>query len=749
MNDLNTRPHLTNNHEEDEIDLRELLGTVLNRKWSILLLTSIFTLLAVVYALGVTPIYKADSLLQVEAQKAAIPGIEELTGLGGDEASVGTELEIIKSRKILGQAIEKLKLDISASPKRVRFLGNLSKRFYSPDDTHKFRTSWNKLNEYLRQFAWGNETILVDRLSVPDYLLNQRLELTVRDNNEFDITFKDHLLLKGKVNQASSSTSTNGTISIFVANIDALPGTKFNVTKLSQLNAVNNLQNKITAAEKGKKTGIITLALEGSDKELIVKTLDLISTTYLEQNKSRSSEEASNALKFLDEQIIPVKEEAESAEARLKKYRTSNKTADMSLETQAVLNVVTGIDTEIQKISLKRDEFKQKYTPNHPVIQTLNAQESKLKAQKSQTLSKISKLPETQQNLLKLERDYKVSNEIYLELLNNIQEFKIAKASNVGNVYILDTAVVYDKPVKPKKSLIVALGALLGVMTGTLLAFISKALHQFVTNPEKIEETLGMPVYATVPFTKGVKLTGGLQSKIRKQKTLLALHDSTDPAIESLRSLRTSLHFALLEAKNNIVMITGPSPGIGKSFISSNLAAVIAASEQRVLLIDADMRKGYIHSLFNKAASPGLSDLISRKSTFKDTIQTIQIEGDSLDVIFRGQTPPNPSELLMHTNFAKILDAVSKKYDLVIIDTPPIHAVTDPSIIGMHAGVVFMVLRHNAHSMKEIQHAVTRLSHTGVETKGFIFNGYVTQGSGYGYGGSYYSNYKSDTDKQT
>ena len=751
MNDLTKIAPSTNSQEDDEIDLRELLGTILSEKWLILFFTIVFILLAFVYAFGSTPIYKADSLLQVESQKAAIPGLEELSGLGGDDASVGTEVEIIRSRKIIGQAVEKLKLDISAHPKRIRLLSNLYRRFFSPDDVKKPSFFWDSLNTFFHQYAWGNETINVDRLTVPNYLVNRQLDLIVRENNGFDIFHDNQLLLKGKVNQASSSN--DGTITIFISGIHALPDTTFNLKKLSQLNAIEVLQRSISASEKGKKTGIISLTLEGPDVQRIVKTLDLISTTYLEQNKSRSSEEASNALKFLDEQIKPVKEQAESAEARLKKYRTSNQTADMSLETQAVLNVVTGIDTEIQKISLKRDEFKQKYTPNHPVIQALNSQESKLKVNKTKTLSKISKLPETQQQLLKLERDYTVSNEIYLDLLNNIQEFKIAKASNVGNVYILDSAVAHDTPIKPKKALILALGALLGAMMGILLVFLRKALHHFVTNPEKIEETIGLPVYATVPLSKGVKLTGGINSKKRKQKTLLALEDSTDPAIESLRSLRTSLHFALLQAKNNIVMITGPSPGIGKSFISSNLSAVIAASEQRVLLIDADMRKGYLHTLFNKEVSPGLSDLVSDKSTLEDTIQTINIGDKSMDVIFRGRTPPNPSELLMHSNFEKILNTVTKQYDLVLIDTPPVHAVTDPSIIGVHAGVVFMALRYNSHSMKEIEHAVTRLAHTGIATKGFIFNGYVAQksgygyGYGYGYGGSYYSDYKSDKDK--
>ena len=374
------------------------------------------------------------------------------------------------------------------------------------------------------------------------------------------------------------------------------------------------------------------------------------------------------------------------------------------------------------------------------------SQQVKLETRKEQTLSKISRLPETQQQLLKLEGDYQVANTVYLDLVNNIQEFKIAKASTVGNAYIVDTAVAHSKPVKPKKALILALGALLGGMLGTLLVFIRKAMHQTVNNPEKLESNTGISVYATVPLTKAVKLTGGLR-KSKRQKTLLAREKPNDPAIESLRSLRTSLHFALLESKNNIVMITGPSPGIGKSFVSSNFSAIVSSSEQRVLLIDADMRKGYLHSLMGRPMTPGLSDLISDRVTLEQAIHTIQVNDQKLDIITRGETPPNPSELLMHSNFDKVLAECSSMYDLVLIDTPPVHAVTDPMIVGKHSGVTFMVVRSDHHSMKEIEHAVTRLNQNGIETKGFIFNGFEQKkGAGYGAYGyqSYYGDYKSD-----
>ncbi len=722
--------------DDDEIDLLDLFNTLLEGKWLIIFTSLLALLFALLYAFGQQPIYKGDTLLQVESVKKGIPGLEDLAGLGGDDTSVGTELEIIKSRKILGQAVEALKLDIVAEPKRVPLLGNFYKHLFNSG-------SIDKPFSMFSSYAWGDEKIQINRLEVKGELLNKSLTLRSKANNSFELLHDDRVLVAGKVGRFVFSSEHQ--IGINVAELRSEAGTEFTVVKLSKLKAIESLTKTIKASEKGKKTGIVSLVLQGKNKQKIVKTLNHISQTYLLQNKSRSSEEASNALKFLNEQIKPVKEKAETAEANIKAYRTHNQTADMSMETQAVLNVVTSIDTEMQKLSLKRDELNLRFKPSHPTLRAITSQEASLAQRKKQTLSKISALPETQQELLTLERDYTVANSIYIELLNNIQEFKIAKASSVGNVYIVDTAVAHDKPVKPKKAMILALGGLLGAMMGVLIVFLRKALHQTVNNPEKLEEATSIPVYATVPLSKDVNETRGIK-KGKQQKTLLALDSPTDPAIESLRSLRTSLHFALLEAKNNIVMITGPSPGIGKSFISSNFAAVIASSEQRVLLIDADMRKGYLHNLLNKDVSPGLSDLISDKATLDEVVHSIQVDGSSFDVITRGQTPPNPSELLMHSHFEQLLAQLSDIYDLILIDTPPVLAVTDPSIIGKHSGVTFMVVRSDQHNIKEIQHAVSRLEKVGIETKGFVFNGYVAPKSGYGGYGyhSYYGDYKSD-----
>ncbi|MBK0560626.1 polysaccharide biosynthesis tyrosine autokinase, partial [Klebsiella pneumoniae] len=169
-------------------------------------------------------------------------------------------------------------------------------------------------------------------------------------------------------------------------------------------------------------------------------------------------------------------------------------------------------------------------------------------------------------------------------------------------------------------------------------------------------------------------------------------------AIEAIRGLRTSLHFAMMEARNNVLMISGASPNAGKTFVSTNLAAVIAQTVKIVLLIDSDIRKGYIHKLFRVAYDNGLSDLLSGKINRDGVIKKVNSIG--FDFIPRGIVPPNPAELLMHRRFGELLTWASQHYDIIFLDTPPILAVTDAAIIGHYAGTTLLVARFEQNTVK-------------------------------------------------
>ena len=226
--------------------------------------------------------------------------------------------------------------------------------------------------------------------------------------------------------------------------------------------------------------------------------------------------------------------------------------------------------------------------------------------------------------------------------------------------------------------------------------------------------------------------------------SFLAVENPADIAIEAIRGLRTSLHFAMMEARNNILMISGASPNAGKTFVSTNLAAIITQTGKKVLFIDTDMRKGYTHKLFNTNNEHGLSDILSGKSVIEKSVK--KVTSGQFDYISRGLVPPNPAELLMHQRFADLMKWASENYDLVVLDTPPILAVTDAAIIGNYVGTTLLVARFEENTVKEIEVSYKRFEQSGVLVKGCILNGVVKKASSYyGYGYNHYGySYNSD-----
>ena len=342
--------------------------------------------------------------------------------------------------------------------------------------------------------------------------------------------------------------------------------------------------------------------------------------------------------------------------------------------------------------------------------------------QRKSTFTEYSEgLPKTQQDVLRLARDVEVNTAVYTGLLNKAQELKVVKASAVGNIRILDQALSEVIPIQPKKSLIVVLAALLGAMLGTGWVFLREMLNPGVKSPEEIESKIGLAVYASIPESEQLQI---LESNAKKQggHYLLTKSAPNDLSSESLRSLRTNLAFAMMEAPNNRVMITGPAPGIGKSFVSTNLALLLAEGGQKVLLIDADLRKGHLSKILGLAKGEGLAELLSNKGG-KEFIKPLTEMHENLDFLTNGIYPPNPSELLMSTRFNDFVDQISDDYDIVLIDTPPILAVTDPAIIGKRCGTNFMVARAGLNPIREISYAVSRMEQAGVTIKGCVLNG--------------------------
>ncbi|WP_462152113.1 polysaccharide biosynthesis tyrosine autokinase [Pseudoalteromonas xiamenensis] len=741
---MNNTPAKTSQNETQEIDLMALIGALLDRKLFIFLVTTFFALCGIAFAIFSPPIYQATAMIQVEEKSGSVPGFDDVSGMFESTSAAVTEIELLKSRSVLGEAVDSLKLDIVVEPKLFPVIGGRAYRKFTARQVGDLAAPQFGASSY----AWGGEQVEIFKFDVPDYAVGASFTLIEKENNELELLDGNgELIVAGPVGQQLE----RGPFVLTVKTLVARPNTEFTLTKRERLNTILDLQADIGASEKGKDSGIINLTYQHESPIYAQKVLDKVASIYVRRNVERNSAEAQKSLDFLSVQLPEVKQQLEAAEQRFNNYKVKQKSVDISLETQGVLTQVVELDTKLQELELKRLELSRKFKENHPTYQGMLEQIAVVKDQKRKLTSDVSNLPQTQQELLRLTRDVEVNNEIYTLLLGKTQELDIVRAGTVGNVRVIDSAEVNRAaPVKPKKALIVVMATMLGGMLAVAIVLIQRALHRGIEDPSDIE-AIGIPVYASVPYSEYQdKLTGfGKARKSKgtaKAKSILAVDNPADLSIEAMRSLRTSLHFAMLEAKNNVIAISGPSPGVGKSFISVNLATVLAQSGKKVLIIDADMRKGYLQTQFGMQWEDGLSDYLSNRLTLTQITKPSAVAG--LDVITRGQIPPNPSELLMHENFTRLIGEVREQYDLVIIDTPPILAVTDPAIVSAHAGTTLLVTRYGQTHAKELEVTRNRFEQNGIDIKGVVFNGVLRKASNvYGYYGYYYSyEYKSERD---
>lgn len=709
--------------DNDEIDLGKLFGILLDGRWTIVIVTVIFAIAGVMFAMLSTPIYKADALIQVEKKSGGVSTLLS-DGMGdffAQDSSATTEIELIKSRMVLGQTVDKLNLTTIAEPIYTPFVG-----------------------KGLARLGGSQGYIDVGRLELPDhwqYGQDKTLILVQTDstNQGFKVIDSEgRELLEGQVGELASDNGFN----IFVTELRGAQEQAYSLGKIARIDAINSLNRDLSISERGSQTGILQLSLEGEHKPTIERVVNDIAQNYFLQNVARQSAEAEKSLTFLKGHLPDIKDSLTVAEDRLNQYRQEHESVDLGLEAQSALRVMVELEAKLNDLTFKESEISQRFTKDHPAYRSLLEKRETLLGERERLNRQIQQLPKTQREVLRMTRDVEVNQQIYVQLLNKVQELNIMKAGTVGNVRIIDSAQSYTHPVKPKKALITVLATLLGGMASVAFVLVKAAFHRGLESPEDIEAA-GIAVYATIPKSDQQELMSIRMKKKRAKGNLLAEVNPADLSIEALRGLRTSLHFAMLEAKNNILMISGPAPNIGKSFVSTNFAAVAAKTGQRVLLVDADMRKGYLQRPFNLKWENGLSEHLSGKLSVEQVIKATSING--LDIVTRGQVPPNPSELLMHPRFAEFMEWASDNYDLVIVDTPPVLAVTDPSIVGALSGTTLMVARYGQNTLKELEIAQSRFEQAGVSVKGVIFNALEKKASSsYGYG---YYNYTYASDK--
>lgn len=729
MDNLNTPVQQRVPEEDDQLDIGHMLDVMYDYRWMMGIVIFVVFSVGAIYAFTATPVYRADILVQVEENPNSTRSLlSDVSTLFDIKSQASTEIEIIKSRLVVGKAVKNLRLDIGIEPLRFPLVGEWISRFNS---------TISKPGIFgFGGFVWGKESLKVSGFDVSPSLYGKEFQLELASGGRYSLIDKEHnLVYAGEIGRRLAVASPFGEINLLVDSAQGAPGARFTIVQRSPIGTVAALQEKLQIAEKGKESDVIGVALEGKRPAHITNILNEIAKEYIDQNIERKSEEAEKSLKFLDKQLPELKSKLETAEQRFNSFRVENNTVDLSGEAASTLQNAVTLQSALLQLVQQRDELVTKFTPDYPSVKAIDAQIARYKTAIAENEAKTRALPPLEQQVVRLQRDVLVNTSLYTNLLNNYQQLQLIKAGKIGNVRLVDSATTSDVPVKPRRSVIIGVSVIIGFIVAVASAFLRRAIFGGLESANDIENRIQLPVYAIVPVSEHQRAL--VRNKQRDGQTgILADTKPNDPAIESLRSFRTALQFTLTEARSNVLQITGATPNMGKSFVALNLAAVLADSGSRVLLIDADLRKGSLQTAFGHQRENGLSEIVVQGREFGDVVR--RGVRNNLDFVATGAIVPNPAEVVSSKKFAQFLEDVSGKYDIVLVDSPPILPVAETSTIAMLAGLTFLVARRGVSTIGELDEAKKRLMQVGVNPKGIIFNCVVPRPGRYGYGDGRY-----------
>ncbi|MGF6374084.1 tyrosine-protein kinase Etk/Wzc [Paraburkholderia sp. RAU6.4a] len=744
--------------ERRQLSARAMLTLMRDHIWEIVVTTVVVLTFAVAYLLIATPIYSADVIIRVDPPEPNALGLalqnQEL--LPPPTPSSVTEMAVMESRAVLQPVMDQFRFDISVKPHKLPVLGDIAEKFATPGQP---AAPWLGL----KSFAWGGERVQIAALDVPRELEEEKLTLTALDNGAFELHGPSgELLASGTVGMPLKQ---NG-VSMLVKELAARPGTKFEVIRWNELDAIKRFTSLVKIGDKVKDSGLMQIQYRDKSPDKAAAVANALGEQYLASAVASRQANDTQTLAFIDGELPRLLGELRKAEEALKNFRSRSQSMQPTNEAQAYLQGGLDLDKQIAALQLQRTQMLERYTGQSRWVQNVDEQLAQLKEAKAKFSDHFNGMPASERASVDLIRAQKVAETVYLGMVQKAEQLQVRRASTTGGAHILDRAIRPHMPVMPQPILVLGGGLVLGIVSGVALVFMRRHVMIGVTDPRYVERQMSVPVFGEILFShqqllldrdatagrKSLPAAAGrghppMQKSLHEiqfdsgvQNRILAARFPHDTSVEALRSVRTAVTRDLAHARNNIVMIIGPTPSAGKSFVAANLAILHAEIGSRVVLIDADMRRGHLASLFNESNRGGLSEVLSERLPLRNALRSTRIEG--LTFLSCGVRPENPAALLMRPHLKDVLERLSSQFDLVIIDTPPFLAVTDASIVANEAGASLLVLRSGMQSEEEIADTLRKVERAEGRIAGAVFNGIPLRRSTKNYG--YETNYASD-----
>lgn len=729
-------------HHHEEVHLLDYVNVILRRRKIFLLTLALVFFGVALVTFTMDPVYEAVATLHVKDERGKAGLLGELALALDTVNPINAEVEILKSRTLAEQVVKRLHLDWHVSRKPADLAFRLLE-FSSTARKPSYRIELTGPNTY-----------------------------TVRDDSG------------GVAGTGQGGTLMQGKgVTLLIGELNGKSGDGFQLDLLPFKAVAADLQGAITSKEVGKLTNIVKLSYQDSDPERARDVVNTLVQAYLGQNIAFKAEEASRTVDFVEEQLHGLRKDLDDAERNLQAYKTSSGVVKLDTEAEALVKnlsetereragvalqkkqaefalaslkdamrrgavyspavmredpLVAGLTAKLSELAVQKrallaeateslpavkavqeqiDEVQKKVRDTYDTaLKNLGRQETEVTRQLSRYEGRLKALPVAERELARLTRHAKVNAEIYTLLLQKREEARIAKASAISNIRVVDPAITPDFPVKPQKAKNLILALLVGCMLGAGLAFFREYLDNTIKDIEQARRVLGVPVLAAIPYI--ARKEGERKSEIRE--TLVTHLEPKSIAAEAYRSLRTALHFSALPGKHQVTLVTSTFPDEGKSTTVSNLAITISHSGTRVLLVDCDLRRPILHDIFGRGKAPGLTDLLAGECDMASALQATEITG--VDLLSAGTTPPNPAELLGSDAMRRLLASLKERYDLILIDAPPVLTVTDAPLLTAAADMVLVVVEAGRVPVKAARRMKEMLATVNAPLTGVVMN---------------------------
>lgn len=717
-----------NDDEGSEFSITDILAQIMARKWLVILATLAGVLIGTFLGQMPADQYRSGALVNIERRSQGLELPEILVGQAfstGNNGQIVTEAHIIRSSFILRPVVDRLNLDWQIAPKQFPVIGHAA-----------VRRSWPQIPEWvLPAYTRYGDRAALDLLEVDDPLINRRVRLVVTGEGTFEATLSGQdETVTGRVGE---TVQVAPGFRFRLSELDAGVGRVYSVWRSSETSAISRVRSSLRVRERDRRSGIVDFVVTSGDPSRTQDVANAVVQSYQTQNLNRRSAEIDQSIGFIEEQLPQVQRQTAEAAKALSVFRQDAQAAELTVGSQELLNRIIGIEGQLEEVRYEETQLSRRLTPNHPDYRELLERKARLEARLEEMRTEAADLPPLEQKLLTLTQELERLVEIERQLASRAEQLNIIRASTVSNIHILETAE-RGSLIGPDRNAPIMVGGVLGFVIGALGVLGLNFMRRGIDDTRAVED-LGLSLFATINRVQGLR-SGGESTDLYP----LARTNPSDIVVEALRGLRTGLQFSLATASSRSLMITSPSPSVGKSFISLNLAIVSAQAGSRVLLIDADMRKGKLRRQFNLPRKhKGLSDFLADGASLEDVL--VSDERTGVNFIPTGSYPPNPADLLTSPTFRALMEDAPKHFDLVIVDCPPVLAVTDPGIVGQMTGMSLLVIKHLETTTAEVLSTQKILTNSGVALSGAIINQFDASASRYGHYGhkyGYYGGYK-------